>query len=461
MVRKSVHETSAGRRLSPRRAALEVLLRHRRTGRFVDDVLAEGAPRNLSAADRALLTALVYGTVRHRRTLDHLVAAFSSRDRSRIHPTIGEILRLGYFQILYLRRVPDYAACDESVELAGAVNRRSAGFVNAVMRGLLRGIEKKPAPTGPEARFLPTPDGQGVLFGRDMFPKCGENPVSALGILHSYPDWLVARWIKQHGRDMASEICRAGNAPMPLSIRVNRIRGTVAEVRTELLQGGVESRPGGQPWSLALESPGDLTRLSGFRAGRFQVQDDTAMRAVAALEPVDGERILDACASPGGKTSHLKEEAPGSKVAACDMSPEKLSRVGETCSRLGHAGVRLICADMARPAFKRDCFDAILLDAPCSNTGVLARRPDARWRIRPKDLEALSALQGRLLSASLDLLKPGGRLVYSTCSIEPEENEHVVQKTLQERPRWRLEDTELTLPTSQAGGGFYARIGRP
>ncbi len=447
--------------MSPRGAALEILLRHRRTGRFVDDVLAECAPRDLSTADRALLTALVYGTVRHRRTLDHLVAVFSSRDRTRIHPTVGEILRLGYFQVLFLRRVPDYAACDESVELATAVNRRSAGFVNAVMRGLLRGVEKKPAATGPEPRFLPTPDGQGVLFGRDVFPKSGENPVAALGILHSYPDWLVARWIKQHGRDKATEICRAGNAPLPLSIRVNRIRGTVEEVRAELQKAGVESRSGADPWSLALESPGDLTRLPGFRGGRFQVQDETSMRAVAALEPVDGELILDACASPGGKTSHVKEEAPGSKVAACDVSLEKVARVGETCSRLGHAGVRLVCADMAQPPFLRDEFDAVLLDAPCSNTGVLARRPDARWRTRPKDLEALSALQGRLLSSTLSLLKPGGRAVYSTCSIEPEENEHVVQRALQERPQWRLEGTELTLPSPRAGGGFFARISRP
>ncbi|HLG41869.1 MAG TPA: RsmB/NOP family class I SAM-dependent RNA methyltransferase, partial [Planctomycetota bacterium] len=270
-----------------------------------------------------------------------------------------------------------------------------------------------------------------------------------------------ARWIKQHGRDKTTEICRAGNAPLPVTIRVNRIRGTVEEVRAELRNAGVESRPGANPWSLALEAPGDVTQLPGFRAGRFQVQDDSAMGAVAALEPVDGELILDACASPGGKTSHLKESAPESKVAACDVSMEKISRVGETCSRLGHAGVRLVCADMARPPFKRDSFDAVLLDAPCSNTGVLARRPDARWRARPNDLDALSALQGRLLSSALDLLKPGGRVVYSTCSIEPEENEHVVQRALQERPEWRLEGTELMLPSPRAGGGFFARIGRP
>lgn len=443
--------------MNSRDAALDILVRHRTSGRFIDEILEESAPADLTAADRGLLTILVFGTIRHRRTLDHLIERFSSRPIRRIHPTILEILRLGFYQVLFLRRIPDYAACDESVRLARRVNRRSAGFVNAVLRALLKGIARKPAAEGPAGSFLSTPEGGGVLFSADVLPRFEENPVHALGVRESYPDWLVARWIQAHGQQKAAAICRAGNASLPLTVRVNRLRCTGEQARSELAKDGVSSTPGDLAFSLVLHNSGDITRLTSFRLGHLQVQDTAAMTVVLSLAPRDGEILLDACAGPGGKTSHIAEEAPGSRIVACDIAPERVVRIRETCTRLGHSQVWLVCADMLRPPF-RQVFDGAIVDAPCTNTGVLARRPDARWRIRPRDLQVLPMHQVRLLLATVDAIRSGGRVVYSTCSIEPEENEHVIQNALRDRSDLRFEDSKLILPSERAGGGFHARV---
>jgi 16S rRNA (cytosine967-C5)-methyltransferase len=445
--------------MNAREAALDILVRHQTSRRFVDELLEEAAPKDLSDADRSLLTILVFGAVRHRRTLDHLIGHFSNRPPGRVHPTILDVLRMGFHQILFLRRVPDYAVCDEAVTLARRVNARSAGFANAVLRALLRGIARKPAEEGPAARFLPAPDGGGVLFQADVLPRFEDNPVHALGVRESYPDWLVTRWIDAHGLDGAAAICRAGNVSLPLTVRINRLICTGEQARSELAEDGVRSSPGESPFSLVLQGGGDIGRLSSFRRGHFQVQDGTSMRVVRALAPKEGESLLDACAAPGGKTSHMAEEAPGARIVACDVAPDRVELIRETCERLGHQSVRLVCADMDLAPF-RQAFDGAVVDAPCSNTGVLARRADARWRIRPRDLRTLPRRQIRLFLAVANLVLPGGRMVYSTCSIEPEENEHVVQAALRERPELRFEDSELTLPSRLAGGGFYAKVSK-
>jgi 16S rRNA (cytosine967-C5)-methyltransferase len=324
-----------------------------------------------------------------RRPLDWLI----DRCAKRVHPEIRRHLQVALFQIRYLSRVPRHAAVHEAVELAKGVSSKSAGFVNAVLR---------------KAADLPLPD----------------NP----GLVHSHPDWLVERWRARFGN--WRELLEADNAVLPVTARVNRVK----------VKGGPD----------AVEIDGDPAADPRFAAGELTVQDETSMKVAPLLAPKAGERVLDLAAAPGGKTTHLAELMGGKgAVVAVDL-PDRLPLVREAAARLGLANVECLAADGATVAF-REPFDAVLLDAPCSNTGVLARRPDARWRIREADIAACAALQRRLLENAARLLKPGGRLVYSTCSLEPEENRPAI-------PGLRLVSEELTLPTDRRSGGYQALL---
>lgn len=453
---ESVQTKSGGSGVNARRAALEVLRAADARGTRVDEALAARIGQ-VPEADRGLLTQLVHGSTRHRRTLDHLIRVFSGQGLRRIDPCLRWILRLGIFQVAYLDRIPDFAACSESVDLAKRTGRKGAGFVNAVLRGVVRGIAARGAEGGAPARFLRTAGGRGIRFVKDVFPSEGQNPVASLGIRESYPDWLVRRWIRNYGLDGARGICRSGNAAMPLSARVLRDGPGREGVIRSLGEQGIRAVPGEREDSLWIESPGDLERLSAFRNGWIQIQDESAMRAAGCVPAAGSGWILDACASPGGKTAQLADVPRGGSIVACDLTLAKALRLRETCRRLRLERVHVVVADARWSPFRRR-IDAALLDVPCTNTGVLARRSDARWRIRPRDLVRLPALQRAILRRTVSVLKPGGTLVYSTCSIEPEENEQVVQDLLREASGGRLAGSELWLPSEKAGGGFVARI---
>jgi 16S rRNA (cytosine967-C5)-methyltransferase len=356
---------------------------------FVDEALEGRRTAGLSRRDRALLTTLVYGVTRWRRPLDWLI----DRCAERVHPEIRQHLRVALFQIRHLERIPRHAAVDEAVELAKGVSRKSAGFVNAVLR---------------KAADLELP--------------------GTIGVRRSHPDWLVERWRKRFPKKELEALLDADNAILPVTARVNRLR----------VKEGPDS----------IELEGDPAADPGFAGGRFTVQDETSMRVAPLLAPKAGERVLDLCAAPGGKTTHLAELMEGKGgVVAVDL-PERIGLVAESAKRLGLANVECVAADGATVSF-RDPFDAVLVDAPCSNTGVLARRPDVRWRLRERDIAGAAALQRRLLENAARLLKIGGRLVYSTCSLEPEENRV-------ELPGFRLVKEELTLPTPRRSGGYAA-----
>ncbi len=352
---------------------------------FVDEALEAHRTADLPSRDRALLTALVYGATRRRRELDWLI----DRCARRVHPEIRQHLRVALFQVRHLTRIPRHAAVHEAVELARGVSARSAGFVNAVLR---------------KAADLKLPDD--------------------LGIRTSHPAWLVRRW-RRFGN--LEEILDADNAVLPVTARVNPLRA-----------------PGGP----VIEIKGDPADHPGFAAGRFTVQDETSMKVAPLLVPQPAERVLDLCAAPGGKTTHLAELMGGKgTVVAVDL-PTRIGLVRESARRLGLENIACVAGDGTAIAFQ-ETFDAILLDAPCSNTGVLARRPDARWRLREGDIAGAVKLQRRLLANAARLLKPGGRLVYSTCSLEPEENRV-------DLPGFRVVTEVLTLPSKRASGGYMA-----
>ncbi len=371
-----------------RALAARALLEAEQGKRFVDEVLEGHRTGDLSRRDRALLTTLVYGVARRRRTLDWLI----DRCAHRVHPEVRQHLRVALFQVRFLDRIPRHAAVNEAVELAKGVSRGSAGFVNAVLR---------------KAADLELPDHPGIRT--------------------SHPDWLLARWKRFPNLD---EILEADNAVLPVTARVNPLRAPKGLGGPAI---GIEGDPADHP---------------GFAEGHFTVQDETSMKAAPLLDPKPHERVLDLCAAPGGKATHLAELMGGQGLVVAVDLPGRIGLVRESARRLRLENVACAAADGTRVHF-REPFDAVLLDAPCSNTGVLARRPDARWRLREGDIARAAGLQRRLLESVARLLKPGGRLVYATCSLEPEENRVDV-------PGLRVVREELVLPTARASGGYMA-----
>lgn len=366
-----------------RAIAAEVLIDAEK--RAVDDALEAQRGAALSRRDRALLTTLVYGVTRWRRPLDWLI----DRCAQRVDPRIRQHLRIALFQIRHLDRIPRHAAVNEAVELAKGVSKKSAGFVNAVLR---------------KAADLPLPDNAGLRM--------------------SHPDWLVDRWRARY--PALEALLAAGNAVLPVTARVNRLK--------------VKDGPA------VIEIEGDPAVDPRFLAGEFTVQDETSMRVAPLLAPKPHERVLDLSAAPGGKTTHLAELMEGKGLVVAVDLPGRIRLVEESAKRLGLANIRCVAGDGTSIAFAEP-FDAILLDAPCSNTGVLARRPDVRWRLKESDIAGAVALQRRLLENAARLLKPGGRLVYSTCSLEPEENRVEI-------PGLQLVKEELTLPSPKHSGGY-------
>jgi len=383
-----------------RAVAVRVLRDAERGRRFVDDVLDEARQEALSSRDRAFLTHVVYGVTRHRRTLDHLLRKISG-----VHDFDSQVLqtlRIGLYEIHFLRTAP-HAAVDEAVELAKGVSRKSGNFVNAVLRKAIAADREK-------------------LIGADW------------GVRYSYPTWLVERWKRIYG-DRTVSILEAGNAILPITARVNRLR--TAPLRFPR---------GHRPESVVLDGP--IGELPELREGLVTVQDETAMSVAPLVEP-EGKHIIDLCASPGGKATHLAELR--GRVVAVDLSLEKIRLVRESAQRLGLT-ISLVVADGRHFAGR---FDAALVDAPCSNTGVLARRADARWRLREIEIASAVGIQQSLLENAATLAP---RIVYSTCSIEPEENEERVDEFLASHRGWTCDHRELILPGPTAAGGFAARL---
>jgi len=435
---------------SARAAALEALHQAYRGEGFLRDALhAVFRVMPLEPRDRALATQLAMGTVRHRRTLRLLLSHLrrgSGRERD-IQPELREILELGAFQLLFLDRVPAYAAVNEAAEQARQVGGgKTAGFVNGMLRGLKRLIAGRDPEGHPARDALPHPDGGVVRLKAAVLPDPQESVASFLGAAYSYPDWLVARWLGSFG-DKAEAICRWQNRRPHILARVNASK---APPPADLPAG---PRPG--TVDVSGLAPAALETL--LAAGTLTVQDPSAMEPVLALAPVPGETVLDLCASPGTKTTQIAESLAGKgRVVACDRTEEKLRPIREAMAVRGVTGVTTCLATDVAATVPEGGFDAALVDAPCSNTGVLARRVEARWRLRPEDLQELPRVQLELVSRAAALVRPGGRLVYSTCSIQEEENGCVVAEFLNGHPEWRRTRSELVLPGSDHDGVFWA-----
>jgi len=387
---------------------VRVLERVERSGAFADLALHAALHRSgLRAPDRGFVTDLVYGTLRWRGRLDYLLGFVLDRDWGSLEPRVATLLRVGAYQIALAERVPVSAAVDQSVRCAHALGiERAAGLVNAALRRLAREIGSIP------------------------FPPLSTDPVGHLTHALSLPAWIAERWVRQLGAEEAAALAAASNRAAPLTVRVNPQRAEPQRLLEELHSRFPEARPCPYaPLGLRLGPHGRPGEDPAFLDGRFTVQDEASQLVVELLEPRPGEHILDLCAAPGTKTTALAERVgPGGCVVAVDRNRRRLALVGRACQRLGLENVRLQLLDATRPlpALPGAPFDRILVDAPCSGLGTLRRNPDARWRIRPEDPARLAEIQRALLRRALDCLRPGGTLVYSTCTLLSEENEAVV-----------------------------------
>lgn len=422
----------------PREIACDILRRHATSPVWVDELLREALERApLPARDRALIHELVCGVVRWQATLDWLIAQKTGGRRQKLGLQV--LLRMGLYQLLWLDRIPDHAAVNETVTLArhhglGA----QAGFVNAVLRAYGREREA----TRRQLEDLKRTD-----------PGTG----------WSHPDWLVDRWRQRWGLDATTTLLAWDNTPSPTFARANALKANPSRLLERWREEDVEYDFGRWDWVpenlvFRLKAHPPLTALGTFRDGWFYVQDPSTLLAVQTLDPQPGEAVLDLCAAPGGKTAFIAQRlANDGQVVAQDASVARLEVLRENCARLGITCVRPLVAGEPLPLD----FDRVLVDAPCSNTGVMRRRVDLRWRLRPEDLARLRATQLELLDQAAARLKPGGRLVYSTCSIEPEENQQVAQDFLARHVDLTLRAERELLPfRDQVDGAYVAAFDR-
>lgn len=448
--------------MSPRDLAFEVLSRWMeqsgQAAQSLEDHLAAG---HLSASERGLALELVYGVIRRRATLDALLQEHVQRPLEKVETGALALLRLGAYQLVFLSGAPAYAVVNETAGLARRLGRPQwTGFVNGVLRSVGRALTEETATT-PAANAIPLADGRFRVVRGKPFPDPALDYTGYFAAAFSFPHWLAERWRR---RFSSNELTRLGfwfNTPPKLTLRVNALATSRGEFLKALEAAGVSASAGEHPDSVRLERSARVSGLPGFHQGWFAVQDESAMGAATLLAPRPGERVLDLCAAPGGKTSHLAAlmHDQGSIVAA-DVDAARLALVSENSRRLGLSIIetRTVRRDLAD--LPDGPFDAILVDVPCSNTGVLGKRPEVRWRIGPADIAELARLQSQLLHAALARLPPTGRLVYSTCSIEPEENHDLLANALATQPAWRIAEERFHTPGQPADGGYQALVVR-
>jgi 16S rRNA (cytosine967-C5)-methyltransferase len=419
---------------SPRGFAVEILNRIDEAAAYAEPLL-DATLSGMALAnphDRGLLTELVYGTLRMRGRLDWIIGQLFRGDAATLETGVRNILRTGIYQLWYTDRIPPFAAVNEAVGIARKTCPAASGLVNALLRAALR---KQDA---------------------IAWPDMAKDPGKAISVIHSHPRWLVERWLDEFGIDETIAICRANNAVPPLALRVNSLKASREQAAAALAQEGLSVEPTAfSPDGLLLVSPAaSLRETASWRKGLIRIQDEASQLIARLVAPKPGESLLDLCAGTGGKTLHLAAlmENRGNLMAV-DHQPEKLRLLREEAGRLGVTIVETQTADAIAvpPETFRGFFDRVLLDAPCSGLGTLRRNPEIRWRLIPKDLNKCIQFQKLLLASAADCVRPGGRLVYSVCTVTPEENEAVIEDLLNGR-------TDFSLIKPPIAGGIPPEI---
>jgi len=415
-------------RTDPRYIAYEIL-RRVDEGAFADLSLdaAINQATGMDPRDRGLLTELVYGVLRHRGRLDFALSRFSRKPLNKIEGKVLDLLRLGTYQILSLDRIPAPAAVHTTVELARRAGlERATGFINGILRGLIRGRGEIPWP-GPE-----------------------DPPLLRLTREFSLPEWMGKKWLRDMGAEEALRLAEAFLSHPPFTMRVNTLKIGREEFLARLAEAGHEALPTPYaPEGVVLIRRGEKP-LPGADEGWFQVQDEASMLIAHLVNPQKGEKILDACAAPGGKTTHMAVLAEnGAAILALDLHPSRARLVADGAARLSCRGVEARPCDLTTPPsfLSPASFDRVLVDAPCSGLGVLRRNPEIRWRRIPEDIPRMAELQKRILENVVPLVRPGGILLYSLCTFTPEETDEVVEDFLSLHPDFMREDLRIDAPS--------------
>jgi 16S rRNA (cytosine967-C5)-methyltransferase len=402
--------------INPREIALRILHDIEVKDAFADQAfLSFSQNLRLSSLDRRFINELVFGTTKMRRRLDFVLGLFLEKKLEELTPWIRNILRMGIYQIDFLTKVPESAAVDESVKLAKKFGHKgTVALVNAVLRSYLR--ERSQV----------------------SFPAWEKDKVKNIALFYSFPDWMAEMWLGIFGEEKTIKLCQAFNQRPRLCCRINSKKIDQNGLEEAFKREKIKFKPGKFLKNFySIESKVDLNRFVPLKKGLIYFQDESAGFPVCLLDPQPGEYIVDICAAPGGKSTFIAEKMlDQGLVLAVDISVKKLDMVRENCQRLGVRSVALCCADAKD--FSCHLVDKILIDAPCSALGTLGRNPDARWRKQREDPFRLQKLQLKILTNAAKLLKKGGALVYSTCTITPEENEQVIEKFLKQRKDFRV-----------------------
>jgi 16S rRNA (cytosine967-C5)-methyltransferase len=417
------------RRKQPRAISLDLLNRVEGTDRHPDDLLSDSFKRyrHLTPLDRAFLTELTYGVLRWKGRLDWIIRYFSDIPLEKIEPELLNTLRLGLYQIFFLTKTPASAAVNESVELAKKIRGKGGGgFVNAILRSALR-----------EKETIPYPDER-------------QDPALHIAITQSHPLWLVQRWIEELGVEETVKTCVANNRIPTLTLRTNTLKIRREDLAEKLTEKGFVSAPTlFSDDGIVLKNGPAVSELPFLKESLFVIQDEASQLITFIMDPKPGERILDACAAPGGKTTHIAQRMENhGEIYAFDLRQEKLKQIGEGCKRLGIKIVRTKIGNAvaALPVPGEMKFDRVLADVPCSGFGTLRRNPDLKWRKEREDIERLSGLQFSILKNLSGYVSEGGVLVYSTCTVFHEENENVVERFLSEHRAFKLDSLAEVLP---------------
>ena len=440
---------------SARAIALSLLVESDKSEEGVDVLLDRALARcSFDSRDRALTVELTYGVLRRLATIDWRLQPVVDKPLLRLPVAVQMVLRLGAYQLLFLDRIPQSAAVNESVNLtrafASTVGRDWSGLVNAVLRSLLR-------------------------HPLEPWPSMDQDSAQALAVKYSVPIWLSRRWVERLGPVAAEAACEGVSVAPPMTLRVNQLVTTRAALLKKFAQAGITARPTiVSPFGIVLEDGGPVPLLPGFQEGAFYVEDEAAQLVPLLLDPQPGEIVLDACAAPGGKSTHLAELMQNKgTIYAVDRSGARLDLVRTNCRRLGVQNVVPIAGDIREPrewvpsvkktAVGQPPVDRILVDAPCSGIGVLRRHPEAKWRKDEHAFPRHQALQSQILEAVAPCLRPGGVLVYSTCSTEPEENEDVIERFCRAHIEFQRESVVRWLPPEAQGfvteQGAFSTVG--
>ena len=426
---------------NPRQLAFNTLRNIYRRGAYTDIALDRTLNQaNISRVDRSLVCELVYGIIRTKRSLDALIDQLGKKKAHQQPPDLRIILQLGLYQLRYLSQIPDSAAVNTSVELA-----KANGFkkLSGVVNGLLRQYGR-----------LAANDSDPLILPKD--------PLQKLAILYSFPDWIVKNWTEQIGKEETEKLCIWFNQSPNLDLRVNILSTSLDEVKSAFSNADITvATVPHLPQALRLtSSSGSIQNLPGFKEGWWTIQDSSAQLVTHLLDPQPGETIIDACAAPGGKTTHIAElmEDNGT-IWACDRIPKRLRKLKENAERLQLKSIQICPGDSRSSPQFNQIADRVLIDAPCSGLGTLHKRPDIRWRQTPEKLKELSLLQSELLEEAVSWVKPEGILVYATCTLHSLENEEVILSFLDRHPNWKIEfPPSNSIPTAFCASPGWIKV---